>query len=296
MKYILQFIDYLTYEKHYSVHTVNSYSKDLNQFLHFCEKQLEMFDLLMVSHIQVREWIIYLSENNTLPRSVNRKISSLKSLYKFLLNQGFIKVNPVKNVTNLKAEKKLPEFVREEEIQTLLDEIEFNDDFEGTRDKLIIDLFYQTGIRRAELISLKDKDIGFNTRSIKVLGKRNKERIIPLSGNMLEQIGKYLLIKKNTFPEASPAEYLFLTKRGEMLYPKLVYRIVNKYLLKVSTIQKKSPHVIRHTFATHMLNKGADLNAIKEILGHANLAATEIYTHNTFEKLKLVYNQAHPRA
>jgi integrase/recombinase XerC len=209
------------------------------------------------------------------------------------MKEGVISVNPVLKVLSPKSEKKLPVFVREPQMDHLLDDIEFGDDYKGMRNRLIIETFYNTGMRIAELINIKTYDVDLGKQVIKVLGKRNKERILPLSPEFAKILESYARIKEETFPQS---EWFFFTYKGNRLYQRFVYRVVHKYLALVTTLDKKSPHVLRHTFATHMLNKGADLNAIKELLGHANLSATEVYTHNTFEKLKSVYKQAHPRA
>jgi integrase/recombinase XerC len=230
-------------------------------------------------------------------RSVNRKISALKSYYKYLIRQGYIEVNPMKKVLSPKSPKKLPGFVEKDGMNDLLTKIEFGDDFAGIRNKLIIDSLYQTGVRLSELTGLKDRDIDFYEMCIKVTGKRNKQRIIPITNGLKNSIEEYQKLRNEEFSLSTDKEqYFLLTDRGKKLYAKFVYRIVHSYLEMVTTLERKSPHILRHTFATHMLNSGADLNAIKELLGHANLAATQIYTHNTFEKLKKAYKQAHPRA
>ncbi len=292
------FIKYLQFEKRYSSHTIRSYSIDLDQFFSFCKHSLKHFDPLNISHKIIRSWIVYLMENNISPRSVNRKITTLKSFYKFLIREKLIAHNPLDKILSLKINKKLPFFVEEAQMNILLSGtsgIDFGDDYEGFRNRLIIEMFYLTGIRLSELINLKNTDVDTHNLTIKVLGKQNKERIIPFSKNLKKSIDEYVE-KKNKSLNLQKNNYFFLTKKGNKIYEKLVYRVVNKYLHFVTTIEKKSPHILRHTFATHILNKGADLNAIKELLGHANLSATQIYTHNTFEKLKKIYKQAHPRA
>lgn len=292
------FIKYLQFEKRYSSHTIRSYSIDLDQFFSFCKHSLKHFDPLNISHKIIRSWIVYLMENNISPRSVNRKITTLKSFYKFLIREKLIAHNPLDKILSPKINKKLPFFVEEAQMNILLSStsgIDFGDDYEGFRNRLIIEMFYLTGIRLSELINLKNTDVDTQNLTIRVLGKQNKERIIPFSKNLKKSIDEYLE-KKNKSLNLQQSNYFFLTKKGNKIYEKLVYRVVNKYLHFVTTIEKKSPHILRHTFATHILNKGADLNAIKELLGHANLSATQIYTHNTFEKLKKIYKQAHPRA
>jgi integrase/recombinase XerC len=242
----------------------------------------------------IRSWVVSLLENKCSNRSVNRKISTLKSFYKYLLQQRYIDINPLVKVESLKTKKKLPVFVTQNQIQQLFDDIEFGVDFEGCRNKLIIELFYNTGIRLAELINIKTNDIDHANLTLKVLGKRNKERFIPIMLSMVATIDHYIKLRNELFGDTSV--YLFLTDKGEKLYPNLVYRVVKTALSLVTTLDKRSPHVLRHTFATHMLNNGAEISAIKELLGHSNLAATQVYAHNTFEKLKKIYKQAHPRA
>jgi integrase/recombinase XerC len=229
-------------------------------------------------------------------RSINRKLTTLKSYFKFLVKEGSIQENPMSRVISPKTSQRLPVFVEQESMEKLFDQVNFGEGYAGSRDRLIIELFYATGMRLSELINLKYSDIDLFKNSFKVTGKRNKQRIIPFTNNLVGLLNEYLEIKKKAFPGEEQEAYLFLTNKGEKLYPKMVYRIVHQYLDQVTTISKRSPHIIRHTFATHMLNNGADLNAIKEILGHANLAATQVYTHNTIEKLKSIYKQAHPRA
>ena len=285
-----KFINYLTSEKRFSDHTITSYSNDIKQFILFLSDEYEINSSISDVNFQiVRSWIASLLENGLTPRSVNRKISTLKTYFKFLIREGFIYESPMLKVVAPKSQKSLPSFVEEDQIELLLTEVKFDDGFVGTRDKLIIELFYVTGIRLSELINITISDINFTDNLVKVLGKRNKERLIPLSNTIIESL--QLFIEKYDI-----VHYLFTNLNGTKMYTKLVYRVVNKYIGKISSINKKSPHILRHTFATHMLNNGADINAIKELLGHANLSATQVYTHNTIEKLKLVYKQAHPRA
>jgi len=285
-----KFIDYLSSEKRFSVHTITSYSNDLNQFALFLLEEYQIVsDVSKINFQVVRSWIVYLLEQGIDPRSVNRKISTLKTFFKFLVREGGILESPMLKVVAPKSKKRLPVFIEEDQIESLLNEVEFDDGFIGERDKLIIELFYVTGIRLSELINIKISDINFDTHLVKVLGKRNKERLIPLSFGIVNELQSFLQKNKTD-------NYLFTTLGGTKVYAKLVYRVVNKYIGKISSINKKSPHILRHTFATHMLNNGADINAIKELLGHANLSATQVYTHITIEKLKSVYKQAHPRA
>ena len=289
------FLNYLKFEKRYSIHTIRSYENDLNDYYSFIKQLDQNIEITKSDHKLVRKWIINLIENNKSPRSVNRKLSSLKSFFKYLMRNNIIDHNPVSKVQPPKNQKKLPSFVEQAQMDNLLDNIDFGDDLISVRDRFIIELFYFTGIRLSELINIKIDDFNLHSNSIKVLGKRNKERIIPTCKEIENSYKNYISIRK-TIENSEKSNFLFITEKGDKLYEKLVYRIVNKYLTYVTTIEKKSPHVLRHTFATHMLNNGADLNAVKELLGHANLSATQIYTHNTFEKLKKIYNQAHPRS
>ena len=283
------FLKYIEFEKRYSKHTLISYNTDLTQFLNFLHTEYEISDVSEVSHQIIRSWISSMLDSGISSRSVNRKITTLKSFYKYLMQEDVVTENPTQKIISPKNAKKLPVFVEKSKMDELLSEIEFPDTFEGERDKLIIDVFYMTGMRLSELLGIRKKDINFSKSSIKVLGKRNKERIIPLSVNLLNQLKKFSEKHKIN-------SYFFVNFDGKKLSAKNIYNIVNKYLGMVSSLEKKSPHILRHTFATHMLNNGADINAIKEILGHANLSATQVYTHNTIEKLKTIYKQAHPRA
>jgi integrase/recombinase XerC len=285
-----KFITYLSSEKRFSEHTIKSYTTDLKQFTSFLSSEFQIIDEINEISFQIiRTWIASLLEKGINPRSVNRKISTLKTYFKFLIREGELVENPMMKVVAPKSKKRLPIFIEEDQIASLLNEVQFEEGFVGQRNKLIIELFYVTGIRLSELINIKISDVDFNNQSIKVLGKRNKERIIPLSSNVVNDLN--IFIENN-----QQNKYLFTNLEGEKLYNKLVYRLVNKYIGEISSVNKKSPHILRHTFATHMLNNGADINAIKELLGHANLSATQVYTHNTIEKLKTVYKQAHPRA
>ncbi|MGE0089409.1 MAG: tyrosine-type recombinase/integrase [Bacteroidales bacterium] len=289
------FLKYLQFEKRFSINTVKSYSNDLTQFMYFIENQFAISEPEKANEKAIRYWIVYLMDNGFSSITVNRKISTLKTFYKFLTIQGFIRINPMDRVVSPKAKKKIPLFVEEKQIAILLDDVLFGENFSGIRNRTVIETFYNTGIRLSELIGLKHKDIDLYNNTLKVLGKRQKERIIPIHSSFAKSLKDYMQSKSSEFGNLEH-DYFFVTDKGEKLYEKMVYRIVNKYLSLVSTIDKKSPHVLRHTFATHMLNHGADLNAIKELLGHANLSATQVYTHNTFEKLKTIYKQAHPRA
>jgi integrase/recombinase XerC len=285
-----KFITYLSSEKRFSEHTIKSYTTDLKQFTSFLSDEFQIIDEINEISFQIiRTWIASLLEKGINPRSVNRKISTLKTYFKFLIREGDLIENPMMKIVAPKSKKRLPVFIEEDQIASLLNEVQFEIGFIGQRNKLIIELFYVTGIRLSELINIKISDVDFNNQSLKVLGKRNKERIIPLSYNMVNDLNNFIENNQQN-------EYLFTNLDGKKLYTKLVYRLVNKYIGEISSVNKKSPHILRHTFATHMLNNGADINAIKELLGHANLSATQVYTHNTIKKLKTVYKQAHPRA
>lgn len=287
------FLKYLSFEKRYSKHTVQAYQKDLQQFSNFLLADYEISDPLLVKHPQIRGWVVSLMDDGISPKSVNRKIATLKSFYKFLLGREYIEINPTSQIKPLKTTKELPSFVKEEEITDLLDRVEFSDDFSGQRDRLLLELLYSTGIRLAELQGLKETDINFYENTIRVLGKRNKERIIPIGNSLIQVIRIYQNLKNQMGIEG---DKLLVTDAGDALYPMFIYRKVKMYLTAVTTLSKKSPHVMRHTFATHLLNKGADLNAVKDLLGHTSLAATQVYTHNSIEKLKAAFDQAHPKA
>jgi len=293
MNYQESFIDYLRYEKRNSSHTVTAYKKDLDQFVSFCTEMVGEFDIKRVDVKLVRSWIVTLMEQEYTPRSVSRKISTIKAFYRFLMKNEIVENNPATNIPVPKIRKKLPNFVEENNLHHLLDDGYFTDDFKGIRDKLIITLLYGTGIRLAELLNLKDRDFDTKGYLVKVLGKRQKERIIPYPRSINQLLQQYLDIRNREI--GNSREALLVTDKGKPVYEKLIYRVVNKYLELVTSLEKKSPHVLRHSYATHLLNKGADLNAVKELLGHSNLSATQIYTHTTFEKLHTIYKQAHPR-
>lgn len=289
------FLKFLQYEKRYSLHTILSYKNDLNQLILYLSDAEQNNDIAFTNHKIIRGWITHLISNGYSTKSVARKISTLKSYYKFLMREGFIETNPMNKVLSPKIEKKLPVFLEQESFNDFLDTFEYSNDFEGIRNRLILEMFYATGIRCSELINLETKNIDEDNCAIKVNGKRNKERIIPYSPALSLLIKKYGQQRSKILMEI-PNEFFFITKKGKPIYSRLAYRVVNQFLQYASTIEKKSPHILRHTYATHILNNGADLNAVKELLGHANLSATQIYTHNTFEKLKNSYKQAHPRA
>jgi len=291
---IKSFISYLSLEKNYSPHTTKAYHNDLMAFQSFCEERFNVDDIDQVSYSLIRSWVVYLVESGVSHRSVNRKIASLKAYYKFLLGLGILAINPLAKHKALKTAKKIEIPFSEVEMEGVHSQMPFEDNFEGRRDKLIIELLYTTGIRRAELIGLKVKDVDYQTMTIKVLGKRNKERIIPLLEATKELFLSYILLR-NKLGTIEDEGYIFLTEKGNKMYETLVYRIINKYFSLVSAKVKKSPHILRHTFATHMLNKGADLNSVKELLGHSSLASTQVYTHNSIAELKKVHFLAHPR-
>lgn len=298
MDSVILFLKYLEFEKRYSSHTIKAYKEDLNQFTDFCKNHSAIIggDLLKVDHKVIRIWIVKLNKADIKPRSIRRKISCLKSFYKFLYKNDYIKNNPTNKLVLPKVEKRLPQFIPEGNMDSLLDTKMFSEDFNGLRDKMIIELLYNTGMRLSELIEIKHKNFDVFTEQVKILGKRNKERICPLTPYIINIYNNYLVEKIKLGFCADGESYLFVTDKGNKLYPKFVYRKVKYYLGQVTGIRKKSPHVLRHTFATHILNRGADLNAVKELLGHSSLAATQVYTHNTFERIKKIYKQAHPRA
>ena len=293
MNYQESFISYLKYEKRTSSHTVLAYKKDLDQFVQYCIEMVGEFNVNGVDSKFVRSWIVSLMEQQLSPRSVNRKVSTVKAFFRYLMKENIADANPAVNLPLPKIRKKLPNFVEEKNLHHLLDGGFFTDDFKGTRDKLIVALLYATGIRLSELLRLKETDFDTNNYLIKVFGKRQKERIIPYPREVNNLLFQYLDIRNSEIGHFSGI--LLVTEKGKPVYEKLIYRVVKRNLESVTSLEQKSPHVLRHSYATHLLNKGADLNAVKELLGHANLAATEIYTHTTFEKLHDIYKQAHPR-
>lgn len=288
------FVSYLSLEKKYSVHTVTAYGNDVSVFMEFCEFNYQITEIDNVPYVFIRNWIVSLVSDNVSNRSVNRKVSSLKAYYRFLQKIEKIEINPLAKHKALKAAKKIEIPFSFEEVESALDAVDFSDDFEGARDKLIIGLLYATGIRRIELVNLKLLDLDLSKKTIKVLGKRNKERIVPLAPFVYPWIVSYLGFR-GALGEVRDKEVLFLLKTGNKVYESLVYRIINRYFSKVSSKQKNSPHILRHTFATHLLNEGADLNSVKELLGHSSLASTQVYTHNSIAELKKVHLAAHPR-
>ena len=289
-QYIQGFLDHLAFSKRYSKHTITSYNNDVKKFDQYLCLVYECLPFEKVELFHVRSYLVYLLNLNLEKTTVARNISSVKSFYNYLIKEEVVNSSPLNLLESPKINKRLPSFIKEDELVFLFDKIEFEQSFLGLRDKLLIMLFYQTGVRLSEIINLKNGSV--SSKYIKVLGKRNKERIIPISSNTFNFIEIYFEQKNNKFPNT---EFFFITDNGKKMYEKFVYRKVNYYLSLVSSKQKKSPHILRHTFATHMLNNGADLNAIKEILGHENLSATQVYTHNTFQKLKSIHQQSHPR-
>ncbi|WP_295767756.1 tyrosine-type recombinase/integrase [uncultured Mucilaginibacter sp.] len=295
--FLEQFIAYIKYEKRYSPHTVSAYESDLTQFFTFLNHPDAVVNHpAEITHHQIRNWMVELMDAGIAARSINRKIATLRKYFKFLLQGGQISASPVARVQTPKVAKQLPVVVEDEKLSKLLDNEEvFEANFQGVRDKLIIELLFGTGMRLAELLGLTSNDINMYEGTVKVLGKRNKQRIIPLNTELKQVIVKYAELKKNEI-FANNSLKLIVTNKGADAYPKMIYLIVQKYLTYISTQNKKSPHVLRHTFATSLLNKGADLNAIKDLLGHASLSATQVYTHNSVERLKSIYKQAHPKA
>ncbi|MCZ8354183.1 MAG: tyrosine-type recombinase/integrase [Cyclobacteriaceae bacterium] len=288
------FLRYLEFEKRLSKHTVLSYETDLKQLVDFLHQTFEIQLPELATFPMLRGWIASLVESNINPKSVNRKIACLRSFYKYLIKQGHLSVNPAEKLKVLKTQKRLPVFVKENEIQDLLNHVAFENNFHGLRDRLIIELLYGSGIRLSELLELKDMDIQWQKQTIKVLGKRNKERIIPFSNYLVNIIKEYQQARNKEIGKHNE-NFLLLTNSGEPAYPGLVQATVKKYLSQTN-VEKRSPHVLRHTYATHLLNKGAEINAVKDLLGHSSLAATQVYTHNTMEKLKKAFEQAHPKA
>ena len=296
MPHIPLFLNYLQTEKRASEHTVISYRNDLEQFWNYVEKAFPNTSWREVDAAIVRTWIVTLMEEKITPRSINRKISALKSFYKYHIKMGAFTANPMLQVHTPKVRQRLPQFVEEIDMEKLFTADLFDDSFEGWRDRTVLELFYATGMRLSELRMLTFEDIDLYNNQVKVLGKRNKERIIPFGHHFQNILKKYMELYKEIFGDTVQNKYVFVNVKGKHLAPKTIYTIVRKYLDMITTIEKRSPHVIRHSFATHLLNRGADLNTIKELLGHSSLAATQIYTHNSIEKLKSIYQQAHPRA
>jgi integrase/recombinase XerC len=289
------FVAYLKFEKRYSAHTVKGYSDDLFQFFDFLEIQFGSVALHEISHSFVRSWLASLKEQKLSSRTLNRKISSLRSFFKYHLKQGTIAGTPMSNVVAQKISKRLPQFVEQKDINTLFNHMEFPDTWKGRTDRLILSIFYNTGIRLSELINIKVGDMNTGSQSLKILGKGNKERVIPINSGLVKEIVLYSK-DRNELPFIDKSNFLLVSEKGKKLYPKAVYTVVKSYLSMITSIDKKSPHILRHTIATHLTNLGADLNAIKELLGHNSIASTQLYTHNSIEKLKSAYKKAHPKA
>ncbi|WP_205501628.1 tyrosine-type recombinase/integrase [Rufibacter psychrotolerans] len=289
------FFKYLQYEKRFSPHTILSYQTDLQQFQEYLQEVYHLEDLKEADHAIIRSWVVTLVQKDLDTRTIHRKIASLRSYFRFLVQRGLLETNPTVRIKAPKLAKKLPAFIPEEAFTQLLDQSEFSDDLKGQREKLILELLYGTGMRLAELTNLKLEDINLSSKTLKVLGKGNKERILPLNTTLVSALSDYLQ-RRTSILSNNNSSFLFVTEKGAPLYPKYVYRVVKKYMSSVSTAMKNSPHVLRHSFATHLLNRGADLGAIKELLGHSSLAATQVYTHNSIEKLKAVFEKAHPKA
>ncbi|MBP6732575.1 MAG: tyrosine-type recombinase/integrase [Chitinophagales bacterium] len=290
---IQSFLNYIEFERRYSKHTLESYTNDLLQFDAFLKPYEK--EIAQALHIDVRNWMVSMMEQKITPRSINRKISTLQSFYKFLMRKGDLKKSPLAKVQTPKTSKRLPVFVELPGIEKLLKDTEFAEGYEGLRDKMIIELLYGTGMRRSELMNLKETDFDSYNSQVKVLGKGNKERIIPVHNQLTISIKNFIEEKRKAVP-VQQGNFLVVNENGKKLEPATVYKCVNKYLNLVTTVDKRSPHTLRHTFATHLMNNGADINAVKELLGHTSLAATQVYTHNTIDKLKNIYKQAHPKA
>ena len=292
---IQSFLDYLKFQKRYSQHTITSYQNDLSGFFDYLRMQFDENLLQNIKPTFVRTWLAQLKSEGISSKTINRKISSLKSFFKYYIKQGLIETSPMSTITSPKVGKRLPQFVEKKDMDTLFDHVEFPDNWTGMTERLLLLILYNTGIRQSELIGLKENQIDHLNSAIKVLGKGSKERIIPMNNKLMQDISAYTAEKKKHFSDADTV-FLLVNEKGRKLYPKYVYTVAKKYLSLVTTIDKKSPHILRHTFATHLTNNGADLNAVKELLGHSSLAATQIYTHNTIEKLKDVFKKAHPKA
>lgn len=291
--FLNQFIDYLKFEKRYSAHTVRSYNDDLIQFFVFVNEDFGSVDINEITSPVVRSWLASLKEANLTARTINRKLSSLKSFFKYQVRMGNLEKTPMTNVIAPRSGKRLPVFVQEQDMADLLRSLEFTEDWKGVNAKMLLSLFYSTGIRLSELINLKEKHVDTGKKVIKILGKGNKERMIPVSADLLRKLEEYIRESRKLI--GMKEDFLLVTEKGKKLYPKYAYLLIKKYLSEIKTLEKKSPHILRHSFATHLANHGASLNAVKELLGHASLASTQIYTHNTIDKLKEVYKLAHPK-
>lgn len=291
---IPDFLHYVRFEKRMSEHTFIAYQNDLNQFSLFLQQQFDLDEVTLIRHIHVRSWLAELKEEEKSERTLQRKISAAKSLFKYLLRLGLVTQNPTRQISIPKAPKRLPVFLEEQQTEQITTTLTYPEGFEGDTERLIVELLYQTGMRRGELTGLKESDIEFSRKQIRVLGKRNKERMIPVGADLLIDLRQYMDEKRKIFNQ--PTSVLLCLKSGKPVYAQYVYRIVQKHLKTITTLTKKSPHVLRHTFATQLSNNGAELNAVKELLGHSSLAATQIYTHNNIDRLKEVYRKAHPKS
>jgi integrase/recombinase XerC len=289
------FLDYLLFQKRYSPHTVDAYRNDLQAFVDFLVVQYNLESPAGATPALIRSWLASLKEEGLTARTINRKISSLKSFFKYLIRQGVLQGSPMVTLVTPRTSKRLPRFVEEKDTGNLFDRVEFPENWQGRTHRLLLEILYHTGIRRGELVNLQEAQVDAGNRSIKVLGKGGKERIVPVSTSLMDALQDYIKAKPDFFDQWERS-WLLVNEKGRKLYPKYVYNAVRRYLSLVTTIDKKSPHVLRHTFATHLMNNGAELNAVKELLGHSSLAATQVYTHNTIEKLKHIHRRAHPRS
>lgn len=289
------FLEYLKFEKRYSPHTIRSYQDDLTFFFEYLNAEYAELSIKDIKPTFIRSWLAKQKEKGASAKTINRRISTLKSFFKYQLRQEVIEISPMTTIVSPKQSKRLPNYVEQKDTEVLFEHVEFPDNWEGLMNKMILELLYCSGMRLSELISLKETQVDLHKNSLKILGKGNKERIIPFSQEMRTNLEQYLKEKKNQFGDTA-VEFLLVNEKGNKLYPKYVQLVVKKYLSLITTIEKKSPHVLRHTFATHLMNNGAELNAVKELLGHSSLAATQIYTHNTIEKLKDIHKKAHPKA
>lgn len=295
LSFIIAFLDALRFEKRYSPHTIRSYQDDLTQFFDFLQVQFGELTISQVSPSLVRSWLASLKDAKLTAKSINRKISALKSFFRYQMRVGIIEVTPMTNIVAPGIGKRLPQYIDQKDMAALLTDVDFPDTWKGKTDYLLISIFYQTGIRESELVNLKETDVDLANATMKVLGKGNKERIIPLNDSLARQMDEYRSDKRKVL-DAYSADYLLVSKNGKKLYARYIYRVVHDYLGQVTTVKKRSPHILRHTFATHLTNNGADLNAVKELLGHSSLAATQVYTHNTIERLKDIHKKAHPKS
>ncbi len=293
--WVTDFLQFIRFEKRYSQHTIKAYENDLSNFISYLSSQFDTDDLTTISHFHVRSWLAVFKDRGMEPRSINRKLSSLNTFYKYLLKKQLVAKNPVRQLHAMRLPERLPVYLKETETTHLLEEVQFEEGFKGATDRMICDLLYQTGMRRAELVNLKEQDIEWSLGQLRILGKGNKERLVPVSPMLMDDLRDYIAAKEQL--EAYDNVYLLVLETGKPLYPHYVYRIVKQYLNEkgVTTLSKKSPHVLRHTFATHLLNNGANIQAIKDLLGHSSLAATQVYTHNNIDKLKEIHKTNHPR-